>query len=246
MPGRPSGAGKQKEGPKNEGGTGVCTPGDRAVIAANRHCQSLVNGMPGSRRIVNCALTPGRGHSSNGSPRSGQVGSESPLGHPNGRICLPISMRSQMHCGRWFPARKTDEDPGLSEILPRLQIQAIYRESTGNRLFRFFARRPGWRPPAQMQTPGRRWQAYGRSSHQSETRISAIADLRRKDKRKKKALLLSLVTDRRHDDRGALEKNFAGLSPAPPATSSGQRAEAAACRLFSSMTFPPAAPCAPG
>src|SRR5690349_99672 len=39
MPVRPSGAGKQKERPKNEGGTGVRTPGDRAVIAANRHCQ---------------------------------------------------------------------------------------------------------------------------------------------------------------------------------------------------------------
>ena len=34
-PGRPSGAGKQKEGPKNEGGSGVRTPGDRATIAAN-------------------------------------------------------------------------------------------------------------------------------------------------------------------------------------------------------------------
>src|SRR5690242_20739814 len=35
----------------------------------------------------------------------------------------------------------------LSEILARLQIQAIYRESTGNRAFRFFAwRRPEWGP----------------------------------------------------------------------------------------------------
>jgi hypothetical protein len=39
--------------------------------------------------------------------------------------------------------RRTDEDLGLSEILARLQIQAIYRESTGNPEFHFFA----WRRP---------------------------------------------------------------------------------------------------
>jgi hypothetical protein len=60
MPGRPSGAGKQKERPKNEGGTGVRTPGDRAAIAANRHCQKpSTTAHPRSRRMVNCALTPG-------------------------------------------------------------------------------------------------------------------------------------------------------------------------------------------
>src|SRR5882672_5507333 len=33
-----------------------------------------------------------------------------------------------------------DEDLAPSEILARLQIQAIYRQSTGNRLFHFFGR----------------------------------------------------------------------------------------------------------
>src|SRR5262249_34386216 len=37
-----------------------------------------------------------------------------------------------------FRLHKADEDPGLSEILARLLIQVIYRESTGNRVFRFF------------------------------------------------------------------------------------------------------------
>jgi hypothetical protein len=37
----------------------------------------------------------------------------------------------------------------------------------------------------------------GRSSHKSETRISAIADFARKGKREKKALPLSLLTDLR-------------------------------------------------
>src|SRR5262249_27585589 len=37
------------------------------------------------------------------------------------------------------------EDIGLSEILAGLQIQVIYRESTGNRVFPFFAPTPpGW------------------------------------------------------------------------------------------------------
>jgi len=50
MPSRPSGAGKQKEGPKNEGGTGVRTPGDRAAIAANRHCLKSLNGRQGCEK----------------------------------------------------------------------------------------------------------------------------------------------------------------------------------------------------
>jgi hypothetical protein len=64
--------------------------------------------------------------------------------------------------GRCFPPHKLDEDVRPSGILARLQIQAIYRESTGNRHFRFFgpcAARMG--PPprgrvrvAQMQNAG--------------------------------------------------------------------------------------------
>jgi hypothetical protein len=54
----------------------------------------------------------------------------------------------------------------------------------------------------------------GRHSHKSETRISAIADFAGEGKREKKALPLSLLTDRRHDNPGALEKNFADLSHA--------------------------------
>jgi hypothetical protein len=46
----------------------------------------------------------------------------------------------------------------------------------------------------------------GRSSHKSEARISAIADFARKGKREKKALQLSLLTDRRRDNPGAVEK----------------------------------------
>jgi hypothetical protein len=46
----------------------------------------------------------------------------------------------------------------------------------------------------------------GRSSHKSETRISAIADFARKGKREKKALPLSLLTDLRHDNHRAMEK----------------------------------------
>src|SRR6185503_7466757 len=47
MPVRPSGAGKQKERPKNEGGTGGGAPGDRAAIAANRHCLKSLDGCQG-------------------------------------------------------------------------------------------------------------------------------------------------------------------------------------------------------
>src|SRR6185437_8991462 len=60
MPVRPSGAGKQKERPKNEGGTGGGAPGDRAAIAANRHCLKIPRRLPGSRRSMNVALTQGR------------------------------------------------------------------------------------------------------------------------------------------------------------------------------------------
>src|SRR5215469_13067181 len=47
MPVRPSGAGKQKERPKNEGGTGGGAPGDRAAMAANRHCLKTLDGWQG-------------------------------------------------------------------------------------------------------------------------------------------------------------------------------------------------------
>jgi hypothetical protein len=102
-----------------------------------------------------------------------------------------------------------DEDFRLSAILACLQIQAIYRESTGNRLFRFFGSASaaararsgdakasaGPALPASgavlvnetLPRPQRR-----RSSHKSETRISAIADLAGNGKREKKALRLSL------------------------------------------------------
>jgi len=43
-------------------------------------------------------------------------------------------------------------------------------------------------------------------SHKSETRISAIADFAAKGKRKKKALLLSLLAGRRDHNPGALEE----------------------------------------
>ena len=41
------------------------------------------------------------------------------------------------YCAKLYFARplKTDEDFTLSEVLARLQIQAIYRESTGNRVW---------------------------------------------------------------------------------------------------------------
>jgi hypothetical protein len=38
--------------------------------------------------------------------------------------------------------RRTDEESRLSEISARLQIQAIYRRFTGNRLFHFFVQPP--------------------------------------------------------------------------------------------------------
>ena len=45
-------------------------------------------------------------------------------------------------------------------------------------------------------------------SQKSETRISAIADLAGKGKRKKKALLLFLLAGRHHNNSAALEKKF--------------------------------------
>jgi hypothetical protein len=60
----------------------------------------------------------------------------------------------------------------------------------------------------------RRCAAAGDNSHKSKTRISAIADFARKGKREKKALPLSLLTDRRHDNPGRLEKSFADFSRA--------------------------------
>src|SRR5215831_13136153 len=83
--------------------------------------------------------------------------------------------------------RKTDEDSTLSGISVGLQIQAIYRESTGNRGFRFFA----WWPPIGGAKCRRQVAVAGVRAHKSETRISAIADFARKGKREKKALPLS-------------------------------------------------------
>jgi len=69
-----------------------------------------------------------------------------------------------------------------------------------------------WHPrDARGNENARRWAAADDRSHKSETRISAIADFACKGKREKKALLLSLLTDRRHHDPGALEKSFAEL-----------------------------------
>ena len=113
------------------------------------------------------------------------------------------------------------EDFRLSEILPRLQIQAIYRESTGNRLFRFSRRRrPGWGPGAaaraylwrKCKRPAAVTGVRARFSQKSETRISAIADFAGKGKQEKKALPLSLLAGRRHDNPGALEKSFPDIS----------------------------------
>jgi hypothetical protein len=94
--------------------------------------------------------------------------------------------------------------------LARLQIQAIYRESTEPAFFIFCIEggRDGGRHrgtafsfgAAKMQTPGRRYRHPGaflalefscasngvRSSHQYETRISAIADFAGKGKQEKK------------------------------------------------------------
>src|SRR5215471_6693761 len=83
--------------------------------------------------------------------------------------------------------RKTDEDSTLSGISVGLQIQAIYRESTGNRGFRFFA----WWPPIGGAKCRRPVAVAGVRAHKSETGISAIADFARKGKREKKALPLS-------------------------------------------------------
>jgi hypothetical protein len=65
MPSRPSGAGKEKQTTKNEGGSGRDRgpPGERANLQARRHAKNPLRptfvGCLGSRRMVKSALTPG-------------------------------------------------------------------------------------------------------------------------------------------------------------------------------------------
>src|SRR5690348_3942726 len=65
-------------------------------------------------------------------------------------------------------------------------------------------------------------------ARKSETRISAIADFAGKGKQEKKALPLSLLAGRHHENPGALEKVFADFShvatqPSPPSPAASLR-----------------------
>jgi hypothetical protein len=133
--------------------------------------------------------------------------------------------------GAPFRLHTTVEDPALSEISARLQLQAIYRRFTGNRVIPFFgsmaaavgwvernAKPIGWGPlmgfaaldPSYTAQCKRPVAVAGVRAHTSETRISANPILREKASERKKRSRYSRV--RRLGRAGAAKRETGAAS----------------------------------